>query len=65
MNSHPNPNLLDTVEAAGYLRVSRQFLEKARVLSSDGPPYVKIGRRVFYRRNDLDAYIDAQVRTST
>lgn len=65
MDTQPNPNLLDTGEAASYLRLSTQFLEKARIASNTGPRFVKLGRRVFYRRDDLDAWIDAQARTST
>jgi hypothetical protein len=31
----------------------------------EGPPYLRVGRRVRYRLVDVAAYLDAQVRTST
>lgn len=30
-----------------------------------GPKYVKVGRKVFYRRADLEAWLDEQVKTRT
>lgn len=30
-----------------------------------GPRYVKLGRRVYYRRADIDAWIEANVYTRT
>ncbi|MFT4563807.1 MAG: excisionase family DNA binding protein [Gammaproteobacteria bacterium] len=49
---------LNRPEAARYLGVSVNTLE---VWASTGRyelPFVRIGRRVFYRRSDLDAFID-------
>lgn len=47
-------------EAAKYLGFSHSTLEKMRH-EGRGPRYVKLGGRVFYRRADLDAYIEAAV----
>jgi excisionase family DNA binding protein len=51
-------------EAADYLRSSESTLAKKR-LTGEGPPFVRIGRAVRYRRSDLDAWMAASIRTST
>lgn len=57
--------LLTTAEAAKCLGVSKAFLERDRWAGAR-IPYVKVGSRaVRYRRADLDAYIEQQVRRST
>jgi predicted DNA-binding transcriptional regulator AlpA len=57
--------LLTVVEAAAYCRVSKSFLDKARVYG-DGPPYVRLGgRKILYRVSDLDAWMAARVFNST
>ena len=53
-----NQNLLNTAEAAAYLRMKPQTLNKWRCLK-EGPSYVKIGRMVFYKPADLDAFVNA------
>ena len=51
---------LTTVEAAAYLKLSRQFLEAARYRGDgSGPGYIKLGRAVRYRRSVLDAWMSA------
>jgi predicted DNA-binding transcriptional regulator AlpA len=51
---------LTTVEAAKYLRLSRQFLEAARYRADgSGPAYIKLERAVRYRRSALDAWMAA------
>ncbi|OZD57749.1 excisionase [Rhodococcus sp. 06-1059B-a] len=30
-----------------------------------GPKFVKLGRKIFYRQQDIDAFIDANVHQST
>lgn len=58
-------NLLTTAEAAIYISMSKAFLERDRWAGAR-IPFIKIGSRaVRYRKSDLDAYIDKQVRTST
>ncbi|MEW8334598.1 MAG: helix-turn-helix domain-containing protein [Candidatus Thiodiazotropha sp.] len=57
--------LLNTAEAAKYLGVSKAFLERDRWAGAR-IPFVKIGARaVRYRADDLNTYINAQVRLST
>lgn len=57
--------LLDTTQAAEYLGgLQPNTLEGWRV-SGKGVPFIKIGRLVRYRTEDLDTYLAAQTRTST
>ncbi|MFK5951317.1 MAG: helix-turn-helix domain-containing protein [Methylococcales bacterium] len=57
--------LLTTAEAATYISMSKAFLERDRWAGAR-IPFIKMGSRaVRYRKSDLDAYIDKQVRTST
>ena len=51
-------------EAAKYLRTSVSTLAKRRVYNSS-PTYIKLGRAIRYRRSDLDAFMEAQLATST
>jgi hypothetical protein len=53
---HGSAQFLSTEEAAGYLGVSMSLLEKLRV-RGDGPTYAKLGARVIYMREDLDAFV--------
>ncbi|UYK81412.1 helix-turn-helix domain-containing protein [Xanthomonas sacchari] len=55
---------LKSPAAAAYLDLSHSTLEKMRH-EGRGPRYVKIGGRVFYRRADLDAYIEGSVVETT
>jgi len=58
-------NLLTTAEAATYISMSKAFLERDRWAGAR-IPFIKMGSRaVRYRKSDLDAYIDKQVRVST
>jgi len=63
MNNAHNP-FLTTVEAADYLRVSRQFLEIARHRGS-GPPYIKLARAVRYHKPSLDRWMLEHERNHT
>ncbi len=56
--------LIDEDEAGKILGLSVRSLQGFR-LKGNGPPYVKIGRRVLYSRAELAAYIAARRRTST
>jgi predicted DNA-binding transcriptional regulator AlpA len=56
--------LLNQREASAALRVSERTLERNR-LTGDGPPFVKIGRRVLYRQSDLDTWLASHTRHST
>lgn len=56
--------LLSPTAASKFLGVSKSFLDKRRV-SGDGPPYRRIGRRVFYWQNELEQWVDQFHHTST
>lgn len=57
--------LMTVNEASDYLRLSIPTLNQYRVNGS-GPPYQKIGpRRVFYDREDLDAWRASRRRRAT
>jgi predicted DNA-binding transcriptional regulator AlpA len=62
-NAEPRA-LLDPKAASQYIGVSKSFLDKRRV-GGNGPPYRKVGRRVFYWRNELEAWVDQCPRSST
>jgi len=51
---------LNTVAAAHYIGFSEGFLRKARRGRTKvaGPPYRRIGNRVVYLREELDAFLD-------
>ena len=53
------PRGLITAAAARYTGLSTSFLEKARLnlTKTPGPKYRRIGKRVVYLRDDLDAYL--------
>ena len=50
-----SPRYLRTAEAARYLSLSPRTLEKHRTYGT-GPAYRKIGGRVVYRLEDIEAY---------
>lgn len=56
--------LICAEDAAHLLNISTSTLAKMR-LSGSSPRYVKLGRRVAYRRADLEAWIEAQSFNST
>ncbi len=56
--------LLFTLEAADYCRLSPRTLEKKRV-AGGGPPFVKLGRSVRYSKADLDAWMAQNQKSST
>lgn len=51
-------------EAAKYVGLSVSFMNVKRV-RGDGPPYIKLGRRVVYDRADLDLWLESRKRLST
>jgi excisionase family DNA binding protein len=51
-------------EAAQLLGLSESTLAKLR-LNGNGPAYCKLGRRVVYRRQDLEAWLESRVATDT
>jgi predicted DNA-binding transcriptional regulator AlpA len=52
--------LMDTAEAAVYLRLATQTLAKWRS-QGRGPSFVRLGGSVFYRLSELDQFIEAGV----
>ncbi len=55
---------LSEAAAARYIGMSRSFLRQARMHGrrrkrTPGPPFSKIGRRVLYLQDDLDAWLEA------
>lgn len=59
----PTP-LLDTEQAAAHLGVTIGTLNVWRSTGRHRLPYLKIGRNVRYRLADLDAWLEARLRTS-
>jgi excisionase family DNA binding protein len=56
--------LLDQREAARVLRLSERTLERLR-LQGGGPSYVKCGRSVRYRIDDIERWIAQRVVSNT
>lgn len=56
--------LLTQAEAAELLRLSERTLERWRVVGG-GPVFCKLGKRVLYRRADLEKWIASHVVNST
>lgn len=46
-------------EAAQYLRVSTDFLNKARITKNPNIPFTRIGGRVLYDRHALDNFLES------
>ena len=55
---------LTQAEAADLLRISPRTLERHRVAGT-GPRFVKAGRRVLYRRSDLEEWAASNTFSST
>ena len=51
-------------EAARYLGMSTSTLNKWRMFGN-GPPFMKMGSSVLYRKEDLDSWMESRVREST
>ena len=60
--THATDILLNTKQAAEYLHLRPNTLEKYRSIGGDGPEYIryKRSRRIFYKKSTLDAWIDKQ-----
>ena len=59
-----NPITLIAGEAARFLGLAPSTLAKLR-LSGNGPIYYKLGRRVVYRGEDLEAWLATRVARNT
>jgi len=56
------PRLLTEKQAAPYIGMPRSFLRQSRMNGrrqhrTPGPPFLKIGRKVLYLADDLDAWL--------
>ena len=58
------PRFLRTKEAAEFLSLSARTLEKHRTYGT-GPSYHKLGGRVVYAIDELDAWVELGRRSST
>ena len=58
------PLLLPVEDAARCLGLSPSYLNKLRVFGG-GPAYHKLGRRVLYRRSDLEQWLNGRRFEST
>lgn len=56
--------VLNTPEAARYVRLSKPTLERFRI-SGDGPAFLKLGGAVRYRKADLDEWLESRITRST
>jgi excisionase family DNA binding protein len=56
--------VLNTEQAAQYVGLSPSTMAKLR-MQGGNVPHIKLGRRCLYRREDLDAWLKANSRTST
>lgn len=63
-NNPGNPAAMRPDTAAAYLSLSTQRLAKMR-LYGGGPQFIKAGRSVLYRCDDLDAWLASLSRHST
>lgn len=57
-------DLMNTREAASYLRLGKPTIERFRI-TGEGPAYLKLGGAVRYRRCDLDAWLESCLIQST
>lgn len=55
---------VDTKEAAAYLGLSVDFMKRARV-TGKGAVFIKLGRKVVYRIDDLNKFLDANAKTNS
>jgi hypothetical protein len=56
--------LYSNAEYAGIRQCSIKTPERERAAGT-GCPYVQIGRRIYYREEDIEAFLAARVRNST
>ena len=54
-------NNMTVDEAAAELLISRRTLDRL-ASRGEGPPRYRVGRRIIYRRADVEAYLEEQVR---
>ena len=64
VKSYLPPRYLRTPEAARFVGLSIRTLEKHRIYGT-GPRYSKLGGRVVYRVEDLQAWVESGAKAST
>jgi excisionase family DNA binding protein len=52
-------------QAAEYIGVEVQTLAAWACAGRYGIPYTRVGRKCFYKRSDLDKWLDSRTHTST
>ena len=60
----PQKVVLTTSEAAAFLGLAISTLNKWRCYG-EGPQFIKLGRAVRYRQDDLEHYVETNTQTST
>ncbi|WP_217354185.1 helix-turn-helix transcriptional regulator [Ruegeria arenilitoris] len=62
MSNAQKPQLLDTAQAAHHIGYSTSTLEWWRTtVPMRGPKFVRMGRRIRYRLEDLNAFIESGI----
>ena len=57
-----NPDILRSAEAARYIDMSDSWLRQTRMMGrTDGPPFLRQGRAIRYRRCDLDRWLERRL----
>jgi len=59
-----NNQLLTTHEVAARYRLSKSFWNSLRVRGG-GPRFFRIGSKVFYRKEDIERWLEGRCATST
>lgn len=61
-----NPDFMTIAEVAAHTRMTKGGLANLRSLGVGGPPYLRLtAKTIVYRRADVEAWLDAAVRTGT
>lgn len=55
------PDCLSNKDAAEYLGIAERTLHVWRCTRRYVIPYLKVGNKVFYRKRDLDAFLESRV----
>jgi predicted DNA-binding transcriptional regulator AlpA len=56
--------LFSSLNTSQYMNMSHSWLRRSRV-DGNGPPFIKLGRSVRYRKSDVDAWLDQQKQENT
>lgn len=60
-----NTDYLSPHAASAYVGLAPATLAKIRCVSNDGPPFIRLGRKIVYRKSDLDDWLTQRRATST